>query len=188
MISAYWDTLGWIYFKMGDLARAENYLNPAWQLGQDGLVADHLGQVYEKERKLPAALHTYNLALRANSRLEETPSRIRNLANVALPKNQISAGEELSQMRTLKLPTIFKESATADFNVLIVKGKIEKASFVSGSESLRGAAESLEKSPFDEPLPATSIAHLVRRGVLSCSSYTGCNFVFYPLSVAATMK
>ena len=72
-ISAYWDTLGWIYFKMGDLAQAEGYLNSAWQLGQDGVVGDHLGQVYEKEKKLPAALHMYNLALEANPRLGRDP-------------------------------------------------------------------------------------------------------------------
>src|SRR6202040_2035681 len=42
-IYQYWDTLGWIYFKMGDLRRAESYLNSAWQLGQDGVVGDHLG-------------------------------------------------------------------------------------------------------------------------------------------------
>jgi tetratricopeptide (TPR) repeat protein len=71
IIASYWDTLGWICFKMGDLARAENYLNSAWRLSQDGLVGDHLGQVYEKEQKLPAALHVYSLALEVNPRLEE---------------------------------------------------------------------------------------------------------------------
>jgi hypothetical protein len=37
-ITAYGDTLGWIYFKMGDLARAESHLTPSWQLRQAGLV------------------------------------------------------------------------------------------------------------------------------------------------------
>jgi tetratricopeptide (TPR) repeat protein len=184
-ICAYWDTLGWIYFKMGDLARAEGYLNSAWQLGQDGLVGDHLGQVYEKEQKLPAALHTYNLALQANPRLEETPSRMRNLAHVSLPKNRMGAGEELSRMRTVKLPRVAKETVSADFDVLIAaSGKIEKASFFSGSETLRGATGTLEKARFEEPLPPDSAAHLLRRGILSCFPYTGCSFVFYPLSVA----
>src|SRR3982074_43877 len=100
-ISAYWDTLGWIYFKMGDLALAESYLNSAWQLTQDGLVGDHLGQVYEKEKKLPAALHIYSLALEANPRLEETPSRMRKLARVPLPAKRMSNAEELSRMRTV---------------------------------------------------------------------------------------
>jgi tetratricopeptide (TPR) repeat protein/transglutaminase-like putative cysteine protease len=183
-ISAYWDTLGWIYFKMGDLTRAESYLNSAWQLGQDGLVGDHLGQVYEKEHKLPLALHMYNLALEANPRLEDTPARMRNLAHVSLPKNRMSAGEELSLMRTIKLPPITKENVNADFDVLIVSGKIEKENFASGSELLRRAGENLQKTSFEEPFPPNSTSHLLRKGILSCSEI-GCSFVFYPLLVAA---
>ena len=185
-ISAYWDTLGWTYFKMGDLARAESYLISAWQLGQDGVVGDHLGQVYEKEKKLPAALHMYNLALEANPRLEETPSRMRNLAHVPLPRNRMSAREELNQMRTVKLPAITKETASADFDVLLVGGKVEKARFVSGSELLRQAGESIVKAQFEESVPPNSTAHLLRKGIISCSSYTGCSLVFYPLLVAAS--
>jgi len=183
MISAYWDTLGWIYFKMGDLARAESYLNAAWQLGQDGVVGDHLGQVYEKQRKLPIALHMYNLALEANPHLEDTPARMRNLAGVPLPKNRMSAGEELSVMRTIKLPAITKEHVNADFDVLVVSGKIERVNFASGSELLRGSAETIKKASFEEPLPANSTAHLLRRGALFCAESI-CSFVFYPLSVA----
>ncbi len=183
-ISAYWDTLGWIYFKMGDLAQAESYLNSAWQLSQDGVVGDHLGQVYEKQKKLPAALHMYNLALEANPRLEETPSRMRKLAHVTLPANRMGAGAELSQMRTIKLHGSTKETTSAVFNILLVGGKIEKASFLRGSESVRRTGESLDKSRFEEPVPPNSGAHLIRKGLLYCSSI-GCNFVFYPPSVAA---
>jgi hypothetical protein len=148
-------------------------------------VGDHLGQVYEKEQKLPAALHMYNLALEANPRLEETPSRMRNLAHVHLPKNRMSAAEELGQMRTIKLPAIIKEYASADFDVLIVaSGKIDKANFFRGSELLRHAGESLEKTPVEEPFPPNSTARLLRRGTLSCSA-SGCSFVFYRPSVGA---
>jgi lipopolysaccharide biosynthesis regulator YciM len=134
MIGAYWDTLGWIYFKVGDLARAESYLNSAWQLTQDGLVGDHLGQVYEKEQKLPAALHMYNLALEANPRLADTASRMRNLAHVRLPKNRMSAAEELTLMRTIKLPTITKGTAAADFDVIVASGK-RKGEFFPGARN-----------------------------------------------------
>jgi len=185
-ITSYWDTLGWIYFKMGDLARAESYLTPAWQLQQAGLMADHLGQVYERQQKLSAALHMYKLALEANPRLEETPARMRNLANVSPPEKQVDAREELTSMRTVRLPAITKTVANADFDVLLaVSGKIEKANFLHGSDVLRSAGKTLENARFEEPFPPTSTACLVRKGILSCSSDTGCNFVFYPLSVAA---
>ncbi|MDQ1387383.1 MAG: ubiquitin-conjugating enzyme [Acidobacteriaceae bacterium] len=183
-ITAYWDTLGWIYFKMDNLARAKSYLAPAWQLRQEGLVGDHLGQVYEKQKQFPAALHMYNLALEANPRLDETPARIRNLAKVPLPEKRLNAREELNLMRTVQLPTITATNASADFDVLLVaNGKIEKANFSSGSEALRSAGKELENARSGEAFPPASTARLIRRGVLSCSSYTGCNFVFYPLTV-----
>ncbi len=188
-ISAYWDTLGWIYFKMGDLAHAESYLNSAWQLSQDGTVGDHLGQVYEKEKKLPAALHMYNLALEANPRLEDTPARMRNLAYVHLPKDRTSAAEELSRMRSVKLPRITVETTGADFYILLdTSGKIEKVSFLQGAELFRDETKSLKKAQFEEPLPPNSTARLLRKGILSCSSVTGCSFVFYPISVAASAQ
>ncbi len=185
VIYEYWDTLGWIYFKMGDTARAESYLNSAWQLGQDGVVGDHLGQVYEKEQKLPAALHTYKLALEANPQLEETPDRIRKLAGhgapAPSPSDGMSAREELKLMRTIKLPAILKESASADFDVLVAGGKITKANFVRGDELLRHTGDRLEKAVLEEPFPPDSTARLIRRGTLSCVA-AGCSFVFYPLS------
>jgi tetratricopeptide (TPR) repeat protein/ubiquitin-protein ligase len=184
-IANYWDTLGWIYFKTGDLARAQSYLKQAWQLGQQGAVGDHLGQVYEKGRNLPAALHMYMLALEANPRLEETAAHMGNLSHVQLPPNRMSAGEELSWMRTVKLPRIIGETASADFDVLLVAGgRVKKARFVRGSELLQPEGETLEKTSFEDTFPPNSRAHLVRRGMLSCSAI-GCSFVFYPASVAA---
>jgi TonB family protein len=127
----------------------------------------------------------YNLALEANPRMEETPARMRNLAHVHLPKNRLSAGEELSRMRSLELPKITKETANADFYVVLAAGKIEKANFLKGSDLLHDATDSLKKARFEEPVPPNSTMRLLRKGILSCSSYTGCSFVFYPLSVVA---
>jgi hypothetical protein len=87
-------------------------------------------------------------------------------------------------MRTVQLPTITATNASADFDVLLVaNGKIEKANFSSGSEALRSAGKELENARSGEAFPPASTARLIRRGILSCSSYTGCNFVFYPLTV-----
>jgi tetratricopeptide (TPR) repeat protein len=182
-LAEYWDTLGWVYFRMGVYDKAESYLRSAWQGAQYAAAADHLGQVYEKEQKLAMALHMYNLALEVFPGMEETSARMRNLAHVPLPKNRTSARDELNQMRTIKLPAITKEDVNAYFDVLIVAGKIESAHFVSGSETLSVAGGYLEKSSFEEAFPPNSTAHLFRRGVLSCSEI-GCHFVFYPLSFA----
>lgn len=183
-IGAYWDTMGWIYFKMGNLPLAESYLKSAWELSQDGVVGDHLGQLYEKKQMRPEAFHMYNLALEANPGMTDTQARMRMLAHVPLPEHRMRAGEELSWMRTVKLPKIIDESATADFNVLVVpSGKIEKAFFVQGSELLRKAINKLPEAPFTQKFPSGSTAYLPRRGTLFCG-LAGCSFVFYRPSVA----
>jgi len=184
--AAYWDTLGWIYYKMGDLPIAEHCLKAAWQLGADPVPGDHLGQVYEKEKKLSDAVRIYNLALEVNPRMEETSARLRKLAHVTLPPNRMSAGEELSRMRTVKLARILKGTASADFYVLLAPGgKLKNSNFIHGSELLRFAGDELAKASFNVEFPPDSAAYVLRKGILSCSSYTGCAFVFYPLSVAA---
>jgi tetratricopeptide (TPR) repeat protein len=189
-IGAYWDTLGWVYYKMGNFVSAEEYLNAAWQLRQDGVVGDHLGQVYEKEKKLSAALHMYSLALEASPKLEDPPARMRALAekHVPLPKNSMSAGEELSRMRSFNLQKkLVPGNASADFYVLIgSRGKVEKASFLRGSELFRYSGDDLVKASVKVPFPKDSTVVVLRRGILSCSTYTGCSFVFYPAEFTAT--
>ena len=185
-LKAYWDTLGWIYYKMGNLAKAENYLIAAWQLAQDGDIGDHLGQVYEKEHKLAEAAHTYALALGADPKMEDTAARLHKLSNVPLPPNRMGAGEELSRMRTTSLPRVTKDTASADFYVLFAPGgKLKDSSFHRGSELLRFADGDLAKISFKVPFPADSSAYILRKAILSCHTYSGCTFVFYPINDVA---
>jgi tetratricopeptide (TPR) repeat protein/transglutaminase-like putative cysteine protease len=51
ILAAYWDTLGWVNFRMGNLDPAEKFLRAAWSLTQNSLIADHLQQVYKKQGK-----------------------------------------------------------------------------------------------------------------------------------------
>ena len=50
-IAAYWDTLGWVHFQRGDMGKAEKFVLASWQLDMHGEVGDHLGQIYEKQRR-----------------------------------------------------------------------------------------------------------------------------------------
>ena len=58
-----WDTLGWVYFRQGDTRRAESMVRASWLLGEDSLVAEHLGEIYAKEDKIQEAAHAYEYAL-----------------------------------------------------------------------------------------------------------------------------
>lgn len=66
-LSLVWDTLGWVYFQGGDTNRSESFVRAAWLLGLDGLVGEHLGEIYEKQGKSKEAARVYELALAAQS-------------------------------------------------------------------------------------------------------------------------
>ena len=94
----------------------------------------------------------------------------------------MSGAEELSQMRTIKLPRITDASATAGYFVLLSPGpKVAEVKFISGSPALRDAGKALASAPYPISFPEGSQAKLVRRGILMCAPTTGCNFV--PLTV-----
>ncbi|MGC2197000.1 MAG: tetratricopeptide repeat protein [Terriglobales bacterium] len=199
-IGMFWDTLGWVHFRSGNLAQAEGYLNAAWFLLQDPVVADHLGQVYEQEKKTAKAIHMYRLALATpeakvpDGSWDETRHRLAQLTGTKAPTSMelLRAdpnGNELSQLRTVKLKRLLPGSATAEFFLLFGPGaKIENAEFISGSEKLRSAGQALSEANFQVPFPEGSSARLVRRAVLMCSSVSGCNAVLFTPSSVDSVK
>ncbi len=61
---AYLDSLGWVYYKMGnyDLAE-ENLRKAAGKVGNDPTVQDHLGELYQKKGSLKQAIMHWERAL-----------------------------------------------------------------------------------------------------------------------------
>ena len=174
LLTAVWDTMGWIYFREGKLSEAENYVNAAWTVTQHSEVGDHLGQIYEKQGNLAAAAKIYNLALSAET-LSPDPSgtdsmseRLAKLQKGAAPEGSKPASEDLTEMRTIEIPKQWKSGA-ADFFVLISPAKTEDVQFIAGDEYLKDAAPELLKTKFTGQIPKGSQAKLVRRGTLSCS-------------------
>jgi len=94
---AYLDTEGWVYFKMGEYALAEDLLQKAVERNAtDPTVHDHLGQALEKQGKLKPAVAQWERALVEYSRslpADIEPDDVSNLhkrldsAKVKLAKN-----------------------------------------------------------------------------------------------------
>lgn len=196
-IASFWDTLGWVEFRLRHFDRAESYLNASWLLSQMAVVADHLGQVYEQEKKTDKAIHMYRLAMatpdgRAAAG-DEPKNHLEHLGVKQPPSpfgdHRSGDADELSQLRTVKLrkfaPKIPTGSSTAEFFLLFdSSGKAEEASFISGSESLRSATGALTDATFQVTFPEGSSARIVRRVILMCSKISGCQAVLYtPISV-----
>jgi len=181
-IGAYWDTLGWVYFRRGDLDTSERYLRAAWLLNQHGEVADHLAQILEKRGRKEDAIRSYALAMAAVQSVPETHGRLLALLGPGATDQQIKdmvakAGAELLSLRSYEAGNLLKEKASADFLLLLSPGEkeaaIEAVQFVSGNEKLRPFATNLKSLRFVEMFPDASPAKLVRRGTLSCSAATG---------------
>jgi tetratricopeptide (TPR) repeat protein/transglutaminase-like putative cysteine protease len=80
-ISLVWDTSGWVYFQSGDTNRAESLVRAAWLLGQNPIVGEHLGEIYEKQGNRKDAAHLYELALAA----QEAPPFMTPSPTVSVP-------------------------------------------------------------------------------------------------------
>jgi tetratricopeptide (TPR) repeat protein len=189
-LAAYWDTLGWVHFRMGDFEQAEKYLNSAWTLSEDGTSADHLGQVYERQNKKQAAIRLYRIALycypaqgmRESSEMRETEARLKRLTPDSGTFSEIS--EDVNRTRTVKLGHSIAGSATAEFFLIFERDaqtgftKVQSIKFISGSDELRAADKILSSAKFDVIFPDDGPTRLVRRGILSCYKSVGCSFTF----------
>lgn len=179
-LSSIWDTVGWVYFHQGDLAKAERYIRAAWLLGQGTAEADHLGQISERQGKRQEAIHAYRLALARDSRQDETRARLEKLGSTPAGKG-VPPGEELQNLRTTDIPGLTNQKGSAEFFVLFSAGKVEDVQFITGGETLKDAKNALMKAHFNVAFPDDGPEKIVRRGVLSCSAYTvpNCRFVFF---------
>src|SRR5882762_4844863 len=196
-LAAYWDTLGWVHFGLGNLDEAEKYVKAAWTVTQAAVIGDHLGQVYEKLGKRRQAARAYRLALQAIGRNGDPQMRDRLQSSVAALSGGANsssmvkdAGAELSDERTYKLPQIRDWGGgykSAEFVIALTRESgVADTQFLSGAQELRGASAALGALKSDFPFPDDSHARVVRRGVLSCSEVSkGCIFVFYPADAMA---
>lgn len=180
-----WDTLGWVYFRMGKFPDARNYLNAAWNLDQVRTIADHLGALDEKLGRKQAALHMYALAEACPTGVygESDPNLAR--LDTSNKKREIlvnQARAELSSMRRDRLGKVFPRESSAQFLVLFAPGgKIEGVKFASGADALRPLAKAIAITHFKVPLPDNAPAKILRRGMVVCyGSGFGCDFLLLP--------
>jgi tetratricopeptide (TPR) repeat protein len=172
LLAAEWDTLGWIYFHQNDLKAAEKYVDASWQLSQHGDVADHLGRIYELQGKKSAAVHMWRLALAADRRNEDAKNRLARSGAPVTTSLPIQASEELGLLRTIKIPGLPKQTGSAEFFLLISRAGIEAAKLIGESTAIEGAAAAIQSAKYEFPFPDDGPEKLIRRGILSCSTYT----------------
>lgn len=193
-LAAFWDTLGWVHFRMGNFDQAEKYLNAAWMLSLGGVEADHLGQVYEHQNKKLAAIRMYRRALfcfplqgpLGGGEPAKTRERLERLSPGASATERNSFAEvsdEVNKIRTVKLARLVPGKANADFFLILTwdpktsSVKVDDVKFIAGSEDMRSADKALKSETFKLAFPDAAPARILRRGTLGCYEYSGCSFI-----------
>jgi tetratricopeptide (TPR) repeat protein len=186
-LAAFWDTLGWAQARLSNLDEAEKYLIAAWRLSHNGVMAEHLGHIYERLHKKELAIHMYRLALTASPSVSNVTSFMTEVqaAITHLGGSYDMLSEEAKELREsniIKLPRFMPGTESADFFVMFAPDskppgfKIESVRFISGSEKMKSAGHVLSPSVFKVAFPDKGPTRLLRRGILGCYQYTGCSF------------
>jgi tetratricopeptide (TPR) repeat protein len=196
-LADFWDTLGWVDFRLGRDAEAEKYLLAAWQLSQSSILAKHLGQVYDKEGKTQEAVKYYAFALASPGSAASSSGGPTSASSAdPMPKTHArlkallksdwrafdtvqSAQQKLIKLRTVRLPKLTAKTEMAEFFILIAPGpKVAAVKFVSGSQDLRTAIGALSAARFQLSFPDSGPEKIVRRGVVDCERVVSyCQFI-----------
>ena len=206
-LSMLWDTLGWVYFQQGDVKRAEPFVNAAWLLGEDRLVAEHLGEIYEKEGNKQQAAHAYEFALAASPVQTSATFALPDRGKAALtqeraitarytkltgkaPSTEIrrlpngqwtqTPAEQLRHSREIKVTNEHKLSGKAEFHVTVKPDKVDSVDYASGDESLQPLAEKLKAAHYPLRFPPDSGAILVVRVEVNCRAEAACEARLLP--------
>jgi hypothetical protein len=189
-LASYWDTLGWVHFKKGNLDLAEKYVLASWGLGQHSEVGDHLGQISEKRGKKEEAVRWYALAAAGYRPVPEARENLTRVADKDKVESLIGkAKAELTELRAIKLGSLLKgekEKLEAEYYVVAVPGAersahVTGARFIRGAEKLRPLAAALKSARYPMTFPNETATKLIRRGTLTCQPNNGeCSFVLLP--------
>ncbi len=75
--SSYLDTIGWIFYKLGNYEQAKFYIEKAFEKERENsTLADHLGDIYLKLGERERAAQFYKKALELNESLDETKQKL----------------------------------------------------------------------------------------------------------------
>jgi len=75
--SSYLDTKGWVYYKLGDYSKAEEYIKKAIELDENNAVLfDHLADVFSKQNKIEKAKEYWQKALDIDPTMTEVQNKL----------------------------------------------------------------------------------------------------------------
>jgi tetratricopeptide (TPR) repeat protein len=183
MLQATWDTMGWVYFREGNLVKAEQYVRASWLGRQDAEVGKHMGEIEAARGNKNAALLDYQMALATIPTYDmlgvhkerRTPVEVDLAARIeGLRKGGAQGGatdptQALQKLRFLPLGPANGLNGTAEYKLLVSGGAVGRIE-PTGDKTLAGGVNRLKKAPLSALVPAGSMAQLVLGAMLNCHS------------------
>ncbi|HEX4650882.1 MAG TPA: hypothetical protein VH250_05200 [Granulicella sp.] len=157
-----------VYFREGNLEKAEAYMRASWEFDPRGHVANHLGRVYEAEHRDGDAIALYRQALgaRGSANLKQNVrEQLEKLAGGTVP-------EPLPVDRSV-LVAMTPVAGSAVFDILSTHAGTQEVELVAGDARFKGAAEAI-RTALPTGIPDGGSERLLRRGRLSCAGAGGC--------------
>lgn len=186
LLTASWDTLGWILFREGKLDEAKPLLTAAWRASLRAEIGDHLGQLYEAMGQKDEALTAYGFAQTAcNSTTPEDvhahiTESVQRLKTAGAKERSETGTQALQDLRTFKVAKPAGTSGWGTFRLEVTTAGVIESQQMSGETHIAGIKPALDKMKFADLLPPDSKAHLLRSAVVSCSMGTTCDVVLVP--------
>jgi len=174
-ISSYWDTLGWVHFRRGNIAQAQKFIESAWLLGPNGEVAYHLGEIYEKEGHRDQAIQMYAAAAGVKRSYQPARPKLEEmLKDKKKADDQMkAAAAKFDPDAKVDLGAASKADGSADFAFVFGPGpRVEGVKFLSGDDKLKGLNDKLAALKYPVEFPDSTPTKIVRRGTVTCKSAT----------------
>ena len=188
MLTASWDTLGYILEKEKKFDEAEDYLEAAWNnsLGSS-TIGLHYGEVLEKLGKKQEALQIYQFALHPSRKTVSGPTEesIRTgISQLKATGVNTPAGKDLQEQRTFKVklhsasPAYWSSTYRFQFSADGLQDLVQ----VGTSLAKKGMDDQIRALNLPRLVPKQSKARILRDAAVSCSSgQTECFVVLMPL-------
>jgi hypothetical protein len=179
-----WDARGLIALRKGELEVAVRHFDAAWRLGGESVMAEHLGQAYERmQHHTSDALSAYLVARSLTNRpAKSVLERITHLAGTSDLEPLFRAAQlEFARQRGILLEKEWPEGQAEFSAVLDDKGRPLSATMRTGAEHFRSIEEKLSGRQFPLSVPDDHSSRLVVRVSVMCPPVGGqCAAVVLP--------
>lgn len=191
-LASYWDTLGWVHFQETEFDAAEKYIHAAWLLRQTGVIADHLGQVYEKMGRKEDAASFYAQALVVERPDSESKNRWIALTtgNPDFDKATLQARDQLASLDTFNVACGSQKDVQAAFYLAFGPGPtLEDVKYLGYDEDLKPLSVALREVKWQILFPDSTPTTVIRRIAVHCeAASTSGKGTILPLSEAIALE